>query len=768
MSEPKKSEKNKVKREYFRSGISRGIKDGVDGIDRENNVIRGFSVISLGEAIGHGLEIDSITLDQVYKLGVASKNGIKSRFGHPNMSGTAMGTFLGRVKNFKKNDDRVVADLFIDETAFNTPNGDLGSYVLDLAESDPDAFGASIVFPTGDEIENNENGLKDSDGELLKLARLSQLNGVDVVDDPATGDGFFSQIFNNTTVQLSSEMTVALDDFFSQDNAFEKATSFLDKYIANEEYRNVLKERARKVIDMKKEKKEKIEEPNKIKFQFEEDDMPIPKDASTDTTQKQFEFTAASVAEREELAKDQERKRIAEITASCGELKLDSEFSKKLITDGTPIEDARKMMLEKAKEKMKSVDTTVEVTKDGQEKLRNGMANAILVRSNLEKDPKVIGEVNKSQFRSLSLQNLAKHCLMNDGVSDAYMMDGNQLYQSLIGNNYFASAPTQGSGDFVNVLSNVLNKSVNLGWNTASSTFEFWVGTGQLSDFKTADLVRMTPYGDLKRIREGEAPGMANMTDTKEQTRLQTYGSKYIISRQAMVNDDLSQLTTIPQKQMRSLRRLMNKLCYNLIYDNNGAGTAFLGPTMLEDSITMFNTATHNNLVTTGSGAVTQAALDTAFVAMKNQTALSPDADRSDPIYLNIGPEYLICGPQNELAAYKLFNNIGYNVSTDDSAAEGTVAANIHGPGQPRNLKLIVDAELDNISSSYYPWYLATNPNDVGHITLYTLNGQTTPFTEAAANPTGDARGMTWVIEHDFRFAQTDWRGMYCNRGAAV
>ena len=105
--------------------------------------------------------------------------------------------------------------------------------------------------------------------------------------------------------------------------------------------------------------------------------------------------------------------------------------------------------------------------------------------------------------------------------------------------------------------------------------------------------------------------------------------------------------------------------------------------------------------------------------------------------------------------------------TTDDSAALGSNAANIHGPGQPRNLTLIIDAVLDNISASYYPWYLATNPMDVGHVNLYNFNCQTTPFTAAAPTPTGDFRGIIWVLEHDFVFAQTDWRGIYCNRGAS-
>jgi len=273
----------------------------------------------------------------------------------------------------------------------------------------------------------------------------------------------------------------------------------------------------------------------------------------------------------------------------------------------------------------------------------------------------------------------------------------------------------------------------------------------------------------VKEIQEGEAPEMANMSDLKELARLKTWGTKYILSRQAMVNDDMAMLTTIPQKQARALRRHMNKRCYNLLYDDNGSGgAAFLGPTMNQDGVRCFNAANHNNFVAAGSGAVpSQSTLDTAFVNMANQTASSPDNSDSESIYLDIIPNYILIGPNYNLETFKLMNNIGYNVSGEDSAAEGTAAANIHGPGSPRNLTIVSDAELDNIDDSYYPWYLAANPMDVDTVTLWTLNGQTSPFTDTAPTPTGDARGMIWVIEHDFVFTVVDYRGLYCNSGEA-
>ena len=799
----------KTKRKYYRVG-ARGIEGGKSSIDRENHRINGLSVISVGEALGHGVEIDEITLDQVVKFGNAKPNGTKSRFGHPNMSGSAIGTHLGRMENFRRDGGRVRADLQIGNAAFDTPNGNLGDYVLNLAEEDPDAFGASIVFPRGLEEENDpDTGMKDKNGDLMPLVRMDQLNGVDIVDEPASGDGFFQKMLS-TTVGLSAEMTERLAEYFKDEDALVNIELFLDRYIDNEEHKKKIKQKFKKIeimhgfgdsqplipnlktkleVNMFRPKKGETREQfasrcSKTLLETglvttDADALKMCDDIYTKysvginspvimpTIAPANSITEAVVKEREEFAKAAERERIEEINTSCEELKLEKVFAVELIAKDVSIELARKQMIDKAKEKMKSA-LSDKVILDGSDNTRNGMVNAIMVRTGFERDAKIITDVNKSEFRGLTLQNLGKRCLMSDRMASAYMLDGQGIFEAMMENGYFSGAPTQGSGDFVNVLSGVLNKSVNMGWNTAASTFETWTGVGSLSDFKTADLVRLTEYGDVQTINEGQAPKMAKMADTKEQVRLKTVGTKYILSRQAMVNDDLSQFTTVAQRQARALKRKMNKDCYSLLYDNQGSSSAFTGPTMLEDGYQMFDATNHNNLVVAGSGAApSQTTLDVAYIAMKNQKALTPDADRSESIYLNIGPEYILVGPKNELAVYKLLNAIGYNVSGEDGAALGTNAANIHGPGQPRALKVVIDSELDNISSARYPWWLATNPMDVGTISLYTLTGQSNPYTQSAPTPTGDARGMIWVLEHDYKFAQTDWRGMYCNAGAS-
>ena len=230
--------------EHFRADVARGLKDGKNGVDRENEIIKGFAVVSKGITHDRRGEFDDAELIRLVQMGNESNIGLKSRFGHPNMSGTALGTFLGRVKNFRKDGDIVRGDLHIDKTAHDTPDGDLANYVMGLAESDPDAFGSSMVinwepehrYVKEDEPERDEEG-----NELPPFIRVSKFREVDIVDDPAANNGMFgTQFFDNTNVKFSAEMTAFFDKFLDSPDAIDNVIGFLQKYSTNRDYKERL------------------------------------------------------------------------------------------------------------------------------------------------------------------------------------------------------------------------------------------------------------------------------------------------------------------------------------------------------------------------------------------------------------------------------------------------------------------------------------------------------------------------------------------------
>lgn len=192
----------------FRVAAPRGKPQGVD---RENSLITGFSVITSGEALGHGLWLDQEFLGQVVKAGNKSA-GLKARFTHPGLSGDGMGKQLGRVKNFRLDGGRVFADLHL----YKRSNQEFVETVMDLAEEDAAAFGSSIVF-SEDRAAMEEFAAKNTDKGGFKSpdalnsknfphARLEKLFAADVVDDPAANpDGFFSSFSPGSELAVRAE-----------------------------------------------------------------------------------------------------------------------------------------------------------------------------------------------------------------------------------------------------------------------------------------------------------------------------------------------------------------------------------------------------------------------------------------------------------------------------------------------------------------------------------------------------------------------------------
>ncbi len=186
-------------------------------------IIRRFSVMSRGEALGHGFWVDATAIQQTADAINMQGLGIKSRFTHPSLSGDGFGKLLGRCFDAVVEGDRVLADLHFLVSSHDTPDGDLAGYVMKLAQEAPENFGASIAFEHDDEGEEqffdaNQEEIQGTDNRgnpksisrfkspdpdnVLGLwhMRLAELRAVDIVDEPAANP---SGLFHRETEVLT-------------------------------------------------------------------------------------------------------------------------------------------------------------------------------------------------------------------------------------------------------------------------------------------------------------------------------------------------------------------------------------------------------------------------------------------------------------------------------------------------------------------------------------------------------------------------------------
>lgn len=177
-------------------------------VSRENDSIKNIVIAQYGKNKNESF-FDEKFLEDLVKKGNASSQGVKARFGHPNMCANSLGTYVGRYSNFRVEDRKVFADLKLDPISKKTEVEGKGikmyDYIMDMAESNSDMFGNSIVMK-GDEYEGEveyENG--ESKMETIKV--LHSLLASDLVDDPAATDALFS-----VDEDFGVQMTSFLDD----------------------------------------------------------------------------------------------------------------------------------------------------------------------------------------------------------------------------------------------------------------------------------------------------------------------------------------------------------------------------------------------------------------------------------------------------------------------------------------------------------------------------------------------------------------------------
>lgn len=163
-------------------------------VDRRSNILRGFIVCQAGDfTTGRG-RFNTESLGAVVRLMRLAPRGLPTHFTHPTLARPdQLGLFLGRARNARLDGSNVRADLHFDRTALDVPplsgGKPLGVYVMDLAESDPGALGASLVLEPDIALERDYAGrpVRDANGgeTLPPVWTPRKLVGLDLV---ARGD----------------------------------------------------------------------------------------------------------------------------------------------------------------------------------------------------------------------------------------------------------------------------------------------------------------------------------------------------------------------------------------------------------------------------------------------------------------------------------------------------------------------------------------------------------------------------------------------------
>lgn len=423
------------------------------------------------------------------------------------------------------------------------------------------------------------------------------------------------------------------------------------------------------------------------------------------------------------LAAKSERARIARINEVGQRAHIDAETIKRFIDNGTPAEEASKELIRMWSEKVDSQSASVHIEAglSSEDKFRAGAVAALAHRAGFEKDDP------SNEFRGKSLHELGARALEMKGHKVSGLTRSEVAGMLLRGHS---------TSDFPLLLADVANKSLQNAYGVYPAIWNRIANVSSVSDFKTINMIRMGSFSSLDTIIEGAEYTQGTFSEEREQLRAVTKGKFIQMTRQMIINDDLSGFSRMASMLGRAAARTVNADVLGVLTAN----------ATMSDGTALFH-ADHANLAGSGA-AISVASLGAARAAMRKQK----DASGLDAS--NIMPRFLLVPVGKEDMAREIVTS-PYNTDTAAQLKPNSIKS-----WSP--LEVISDPLLDDNSAT--AWYLIAEPMDASLLEIHFLDGQQTPYVASEEEFMTDA--VRWKVRMDYGVAANDYRGGYKNGGA--
>lgn len=287
------------------------------------------------------------------------------------------------------------------------------------------------------------------------------------------------------------------------------------------------------------------------------------------------------------------------------------------------------------------------------------------------------------------------------------------------------------TASFSYLLGTSMNKRLLKDYQAWPAEWQKFVSIAPIRDFRQQSRVRMGSFGSLSNVPENTAYSAITLTDTAAVYVPGKRGNLVTVSRETVLNDDLTAIKQIPTKLAVAAAYTLAEFVYAFLSGN---------PTIFDGNSLFTSGAPHNNL---GASALSSASMQAGVTTMREQTNFSGKR-------LGIKPSYLIVPPELEWTAMVATKSAGL-------------------PGSPNNdinpmlgyVTPIVSPQLSNTSQ----WYFAADPRVVDTLEIGFVGGQVNPMLFIQDSPlfglnfTQDV--ITYKIRHEYGGCVIDWRGLY-------
>jgi hypothetical protein len=446
--------------------------------------------------------------------------------------------------------------------------------------------------------------------------------------------------------------------------------------------------------------------------------------------------TRAAAEQATQQAIAAERARIAEIMEASRLAGLDADWAERHIGAGTTPDAARKEALaEVAKGATRRVDPVIAGTRqDEGDTHRRLLHNALEHRAMV---PGVELEPGARQFRGFRMVDFARASIELHGGS-ARGLTAQETFQEAFRlsrqNRFTRATGAHATGDFPDLLANTASKSLRQAYLSAPRTFVPWARQVMLPDFKSFRTVALGGASALLPIGENAEVTYGTIDDSAETWQLLRYGRALAVTYVALVNDDMSGFTRVPQMFAQAAARLESTTVYGILTANG----------LMVDGNALISAA-HANTTTGALSADATGVTNVGKVSALLRTQTAPNGD-----VLGLDMRYLIVPAGRETVANQLF------------AAANVI--NTLGAVNPfrANVQVIVEPRLD--ATSAVAFYGVADPNAIDTVHYGYLEGEAGPV--ISSDVEFDTDGLKTKVMHSFGAAAIDWRGIAYSTGA--
>ncbi len=282
-------------------------------------------------------------------------------------------------------------------------------------------------------------------------------------------------------------------------------------------------------------------------------------------------------------------------------------------------------------------------------------------------------------------------------------------------------------------LANAITKRLVQDYAAQPQDWKKFCAIRAIRDYKPQYRVLLHDFAALGTVNENAAYTNLAWDDTRETYTPAKRGNLVVVTREAILNDDLEAVRRIPTKLAIAAATTINEFVYGLFTSNP----------RLADNTKVFDDGSQTAHKNRGTTALSAAALQAAITAMMKQT-------NSAGKRLGLKPRYLLLPPDLYWTAVTILN------STLLPGSQNNDANPLQGMVEP-----LVAPQFTDVKD----YYLMADPAQSECLEVGFINGQETPELLVQDNPTAGSvftnDAISYKVRWEFGGGWLDFRGAY-------